>query len=109
MKRRFHDAAQSVVSGSRVIAALWHFLWALVFAALAIWLFLSFGNWFAWSVAILLGLHGAYLVVQSSEAYLSASPAKRPDELERYLRSRSLYMPRDRNRGAEQKRPGQHE
>ncbi|GLR86526.1 hypothetical protein [Bradyrhizobium iriomotense] len=104
MTEPLRTVAQFVVSGGRIIAAVWQFAWGLVFATLALWLVFGFQNWFAWVLGILCGLDSGYLLVTASETYLSAQPNKRQDEVDQKRRSQSLYVSTDHQRARQEKR-----
>ncbi|MCP3460379.1 hypothetical protein [Bradyrhizobium sp. CCGUVB23] len=105
MTEPVRNIAQSLVSASHLMSAIWQLLWAVGFAVLGLWLCFSFENWFAIGGGVLAGLHSLNLLVEASATYLSARPAERPDERERQLRSQSLYVPMDRDRARQEQNP----
>lgn len=65
--------------------------------SIGVWLMFVFGlNWWAFGFSAFIILTGVRLVLKGSDTFLSTRPAQRIDERQRYLRSRSLYMPEDR-------------
>jgi hypothetical protein len=105
--KTLYRAAQAGVSLARLFSAAFHLTIAILLIGFALWLALPLGQgWLLNIIAILFGLQGAAIGVKALEIFLSARPPERPDERQRYLQSRSLYVPDDgrdarrRERGA---------
>jgi fatty acid desaturase len=90
--------AERVLMANALFAAAFEFACAVALAGLAIWLWLSFDDWIGLVGPLVFGLFSVGVFVSCCDMYLSARPAQRPDERERYLRSRSLFNPDDPRR-----------
>ena len=92
-----YRAAQAGVSIARLLSAAFYLVIAVLLIAFALWLALPFGrNWILTGIPIFVGLRGAATGVKALDIFLSTRPHERPDERQRYFRSRSLYVPEDR-------------
>jgi hypothetical protein len=92
--KTLYRAAQTAVSLARLFGAAFHLTIAILLIGFALWFALPLGQgWLLDIIAILFGLQGAAVGVKGPEIFLST---RRPDERQRYLRSRSLYVPEDR-------------
>jgi hypothetical protein len=95
--KSFYHAAQIAVSLARLFSAAFYLSIAILLIGFALWLALPFGQgWLLDVIAIPFGLQGAAVGVKGLEIFLSTRPPERSDERQRYLRSRSLYVPEDR-------------
>jgi hypothetical protein len=95
--KALYRGAQTCVSLARLISAAFYCAVALLLISIALWLALPLGQgWLLDILAILFGLQGAAVGVKGLEIFLSTRPPERPDARQRYLQSRSLYVPEDR-------------
>jgi hypothetical protein len=107
MKDPLYRFSAATVSFARLLEAVFNLGLALVLALIALRLSLSFGfNWLIVALDVILGLSAVQLFVKACTIYSTSRLPDRPDVWERYLRSRSLYVPEDgrdarrRERGA---------
>ena len=95
--KALYRAAQAGVSFARLLSAAFYLTIAILLIGFALWLALPLGQgWLLDILAMLFGLQGAAVCIKGLEIFLSTRPPERPDERQRYLRSRSLYVPEDR-------------
>ncbi len=94
--KSFYHAARIAVSLARLFSAAFYLSIAILLIGFALRLALPLGQgWLLDVIAIFFGLQGAAIGVKGLEIFQSTRPAERPDERQRYLRSRSLYVPED--------------
>jgi hypothetical protein len=97
--------AQTAVTFAHLVNAAFHGALALLLVGFALWLALPLGQgWFLDVIAIFFGVWGAAIGVKCLEIFLSTKSSERPDERERYLRSRSLYNPENRREAGRRER-----
>ena len=105
MNNSLHRFSAATVSFARRIEAGFDLIVALFFVAAALWLTLFAGlNWLTIGLDVILGLGAAGFLVRACETYATSRSPERPDEQERYRRSRSLYIPGDRHKGGRRER-----
>ena len=105
MKDPLYRMSTATVSFAKLVEAGFYLALALVFVLIAWWLTRAFGlNWFMIGLDIFLGLNAAASFVEACTLYAASQPAERPDERERYLQSRSLYISRDVREARRRKR-----
>lgn len=84
----------ATISLARRLEAGFYLGLALVFVAVVLWLTSAFGlNWFVLGLDMFLGFCAAGLFVNACMIYSTVQQPERPDERQRYLQSRSLYIP----------------
>ena len=105
MKDPLYRISAATVSFAKLVEAGLYLGVALFFVLIALWSTRAFGfNWFMTGLDIFLGLNAAASFVEACTLYAASQPPERPDERERYLQRRSLYIPRDMREARRRKR-----
>jgi len=95
--KTLYRVTQAAVALAHMVNAALYLGFGLLFIFIGVWVMFVFGlNWWAIGFGVFFILNGMPLVLRGGEIFLSTQPAERPDERQRYLRSRSLYVPEDR-------------
>jgi hypothetical protein len=106
MKDPVYRFSAATVSFARLLEAGFDLGFSLGLILMALWLTLSFGlNWLIIGLDIFLVLCAAQAFVMACTIYSTSRLPERPDERERYLQSRSLYMPANQREAHRERKP----
>jgi hypothetical protein len=94
MDRQLRTIAEAIVTGAKLTHAAAWMLYSAFWLLLAFWAGIPLGNPFWTVLALCLAACGMGCIVKAAQLYASARPPERPDDRQRYLASRSLYIPR---------------